>query len=57
MVYGMSEGGFLVNYMWVRGSILLFPSRVYLWGVQEHKSIKPHTLDLIKVIKPKPCKY
>lgn len=52
----MADGGFLVNYMWVSGSILLFPTRVYLWGVNDYKLIRPHTLDLFKIVKPKPSK-
>ncbi len=55
-VYSMNDGGFLINHMWIQGSILLFPTRVYLWGVSDPKHIRPHTLDLFKIVKPKPSK-
>lgn len=55
-VYAMNDGAFMVNHQWVSGSILLFPTRVYLWGVSDYKLIRPHTLDLFKVVKPKPSR-
>ena len=38
-IYSLRKEGFMVNHMWVQGGILLFPTRVYLWGVSEPKQI------------------
>ena len=47
---------FSINGLWVPGSVLLFPKRFFMWGVIDANEIKPHTLDILKVIKPKPSK-
>lgn len=43
-----------MNGLWLPGSILLFPKRVYMWGVVDAHEIKEHTLDILKIIKPRP---
>jgi NADH dehydrogenase [ubiquinone] 1 alpha subcomplex assembly factor 3 len=50
----MNNGFFSVNGLWIPGSILLFPHRSYMWGVTDAHDIKEHTLDFMKVVKPKP---
>ncbi len=55
-VYGLNNGFFSVNGFWIPGSILLFPFRAYMWGVVDAHDIKEHTLDFLKVVKPKPSK-
>jgi NADH dehydrogenase [ubiquinone] 1 alpha subcomplex assembly factor 3 len=42
--------------MWVPGSVLLFPNRFFMWGVTDAHDIKEHTLDILKIIKPRPSK-
>ncbi len=53
-VHSLSNGGFMVNKQWVPGSILIFPKRCFIWGVTQPREIKPHTLELLKYLKPKP---
>ena len=53
-VDAMANGFFLLNGVWAPGPVLLFPTRYYLWGIYDAHDIKPHTLDILKVIKPKP---
>lgn len=55
-VYALNNGMFSINGLWVPGSVLLFPNRFFMWGVVDAHDIKAHTLDLVKVIKPKPSK-
>ena len=49
----MANGFFSVNEIWYPGSVLVFPRRVFMWGVADAHDIKPHTLDILKVIKPR----
>lgn len=53
-IVGMENGYFSLNGLWVPGSVIVFPNRFYMWGVVDAHEIKPHTLDIFKVIKPKP---
>lgn len=53
-VYGMSDGHFLVNHYWISGSIILFPKRFYMWNILEASEIKPHTLEIMNFVKPRP---
>lgn len=53
-VVGIDNGYFSINDVWIPGAVLLFPKRYYMWGVTDAHDIKPHTLDLFKVVKPKP---
>jgi NADH dehydrogenase [ubiquinone] 1 alpha subcomplex assembly factor 3 len=53
-VYSLKNGFFSVNGLWLPGSVLLFPYRHFMWGVIDAHEIKPHTLDILKIIKPRP---
>jgi len=53
-VYGLSDGHFLINHYWISGSVILFPSRYYMWNVAEADEIKPHTLEIMNFVKPRP---
>ena len=53
-VEGYTDGKFIVNNTLVPGSLLVFPNRYYMWGVADAHDIRTHTLDIFKVIKPKP---
>ena len=53
-VYGLANGQFLVNNYWVNGPVLIFPRRFYMWGVYEPEEIKPHTLEILNYVKPRP---
>eukprot|EP00340_Litonotus_pictus_P001315 CAMPEP_0170524900 /NCGR_PEP_ID=MMETSP0209-20121228/10368_1 /TAXON_ID=665100 ORGANISM="Litonotus pictus, Strain P1" /NCGR_SAMPLE_ID=MMETSP0209 /ASSEMBLY_ACC=CAM_ASM_000301 /LENGTH=190 /DNA_ID=CAMNT_0010813873 /DNA_START=141 /DNA_END=713 /DNA_ORIENTATION=+ len=53
-VVGLENGMLSINNIWVPGAVLLFPYRYYMWGVMDAHEIKPHTLDIFKVVKPKP---
>ncbi len=53
-IVGLDNGHFSINNMWVPGAIICFPKVFYMWGVTDAHEIKPHTLDIFKVIKPKP---
>ena len=50
----MSDGHFLVNHYWLAGSVIVFPKRFYLWNVADASEIKPHTLELLNFVKPRP---
>lgn len=53
-VNSFDDGVFYINDLKVPGSVLLFPKIFYMWGVVDAHEIKPHTLELFKVVKPKP---
>jgi NADH dehydrogenase [ubiquinone] 1 alpha subcomplex assembly factor 3 len=53
-VYGMSNGNFLVNHYWIGSSVLIFPHRFYMWNVSDISEIKPHTLEIMNFVKPRP---
>jgi NADH dehydrogenase [ubiquinone] 1 alpha subcomplex assembly factor 3 len=36
------------------GSVIVFPKRYFLWNVLEADEIKPHTLELMNFVKPRP---
>lgn len=53
-VYGLSDGHFLINHYWITGSVILFPSRYYMWNVTDAEEVKPHTLEIMNFVKPRP---
>ena len=53
-VYGLNSGQFLINHYWVQGSVIIFPQRFYMWNIQEPEEIKPHTLEVMNFVKPRP---
>lgn len=53
-IYGLQDGQFLVNHYWLPGSVIVFPNRYFMWNVLEADEIKPHTLELMNFIKPRP---
>ena len=55
-IVGFKNGFFSVNGLWIPGSVLVFPNRAFMWGVVDAHDIKEHTLDILKVIKPRPSK-
>ncbi len=50
----MQDGQFLVNHYWIPGSVVVFPNRYFMWNVLEADEIKPHTLELMNFVKPRP---
>jgi NADH dehydrogenase [ubiquinone] 1 alpha subcomplex assembly factor 3 len=53
-VYGLNNGQFLINHYWIDGSVIIFPHRFYMWNVIEAEEIKPHTLEVMNFVKPRP---
>ena len=53
-VYGMGDGLFQVNNYWVPGAIIVFPNRFYMWPVSRPEEVKPHTLEILNFVKPRP---
>jgi NADH dehydrogenase [ubiquinone] 1 alpha subcomplex assembly factor 3 len=53
-IYGMQDNYFLVNHYWVPGSVIVFPQRYFMWNVLDASEIKPHTLEIMQFIKPRP---
>lgn len=53
-VYGLNDGQFLINHYWVNGSIIVFPNRFFMWNIIDAEEIKPHTLEIMNFIKPRP---
>lgn len=43
-----------MNDVWYPGSIITFPRQLFLWDVANAAEIRPHSLDLLDVIKPYP---
>ena len=50
----MSDGHFLVNHYWIGGSVIIFPKRFYMWNILDPSEIKPHTLEILSFVKPRP---
>ena len=53
-VFGLGNGYFSVNDVWYPGSIITFPRQIFLWDVANAADIRPHSLDILEVIKPYP---
>ncbi len=53
-IYGTGDGRFLINHYWINGSVIVFPKRFYMWNIIEPEEIKPHTLEIMNFIKPRP---
>ena len=53
-IYGLQDGGFLVNHYWLPGSVIVFPNRYFMWNVNDAEEIKPHSLEVMNFIKPRP---
>ena len=53
-LYGMSNGHFLINHYWVNRSVIIFPDRFYMWNFNDANEIKPHTLEILNYVKPRP---
>ena len=53
-VYGLKDGNFLINHYWITGSVIIFPNRFYMWNVLDADEIKPHTLEIMQYVKPRP---
>lgn len=43
-----------MNHYWLPGSVIVFPNRYFMWNVLEADEIKPHTLELMNFVKPRP---
>jgi NADH dehydrogenase [ubiquinone] 1 alpha subcomplex assembly factor 3 len=53
-IYGLSDGHFLINHYWISGSVLIFPQRFFMWNVANAEEIKPHSLEIMNYVKPRP---
>ena len=53
-IFGLQDGHFLVNHYWIAGSVIVFPNRYFMWNVVDASEIKPHTLEVMNFIKPRP---
>ena len=53
-IYGMQDNYFLINHYWIPGSVIVFPQRYFMWNVLDASEIKPHTLEIMQFIKPRP---
>ena len=53
-VYGLKDGMFLINHYWVSGSVIVFPHQFYMWNIIEVDEIRPHTLEIMNFVKPRP---
>jgi NADH dehydrogenase [ubiquinone] 1 alpha subcomplex assembly factor 3 len=53
-IYGLQDSHFLVNHYWIPGSVIVFPQRYFMWNVLDASEIKPHTLEIMQFIKPRP---
>ena len=56
-VFGLGNGYFSVNEVWYPGSIITFPSQIFLWDIANAAEIRPHSFDLLEFIKPFPSLY
>ena len=55
-VYGMKNGYMLINQYWIQGPVIVFEDQFYNWAVNDPTEIKPHTLEILNFVKPKPSK-
>jgi NADH dehydrogenase [ubiquinone] 1 alpha subcomplex assembly factor 3 len=53
-VYGLKDGQFLINHYWIDGSVIIFPNRFFMWNIADAEEIKPHTLEIMNFVKPRP---
>jgi NADH dehydrogenase [ubiquinone] 1 alpha subcomplex assembly factor 3 len=53
-IYGLADGQFLINHYWIPSSVIIFPKRFYMWNVVDASEIKPHSLEIMNFIKPRP---
>ena len=53
-IFGLQDGHFLVNHYWIAGSVIVFPNRYFMWNVVDPSEIKPHTLEVMNFVKPRP---
>ena len=53
-IYGLKDGKFLINHYWIDGSVIVFPKRFFMWNILDHTEIKPHTMEIMNFIKPRP---
>jgi uncharacterized protein len=53
-IYGLQDGHFLVNHYWIAGSVIVFPDRYFMWNIADSSEIKPHTLEVMNFVKPRP---
>ena len=53
-VYGLANGQFLINHYRIPGPVIIFPDRFYMWAVDDAEEIKPHTLEIMNYVKPRP---
>ena len=53
-IYGLQDSHFLVNHYWIPGSVIVFPDRYFMWNVVDASEIKPHTLEIMNFVKPRP---
>jgi uncharacterized protein len=53
-VYGLNDGQFLINHYWIDGSVIIFPKRFYMWNIVDADEIRPHTLEIMNFVKPRP---
>ena len=53
-VYGLNDGQFLINHYWINGSVVIFPKRFYMWNIVDADEIRPHTLEIMNFVKPRP---
>ena len=44
----------MVNHYWLSGSVIVFPNRYFMWNISDASEIKPHTLEVMNFIKPRP---
>ena len=44
----------MINHYWIAGSVIVFPNRFFMWNVLEASEIKPHTLEIMNFVKPRP---
>lgn len=43
-----------MNEVWYPGSIMVFPTQIFLWDVQSAADIRAHSFDIVEFIKPFP---
>ena len=53
-VYGLKDGQFLINHYWINGSVIIFPNHFFMWNIADADEIRPHTLEIMNFIKPRP---
>ena len=54
LIEGLLDNGFKVSGIDFEGSVIIFPSQIFFWDVQNAEEIRNHNFELLNFLKPRP---